>query len=62
MSRIETALARVENFIASELGPSATEYAIMLALIVLAAIVAITGVGRGVETTMTTVAQSLPSG
>ncbi len=42
---------RVRNFLVSEDGPTATEYAVMLALIIVVAIAAITTLGQNVDTT-----------
>lgn len=42
---------RVKNFIRSEDGPTATEYAVMLALIIVVAIAAITTLGQSVDQT-----------
>lgn len=52
----------VKRFLRSEAGPTATEYAIMLALIVLAALAGIVGIGQAVETTFTTMDSGLPDG
>jgi pilus assembly protein Flp/PilA len=42
---------RVRDFIVSEDGPTATEYAVMLALIIVVAITAITTLGQNVDST-----------
>ncbi len=42
---------RVRNFLVSEDGPTATEYAVMLALIIVVAIAAITALGQSVDAT-----------
>lgn len=42
---------RVRDFIVSEDGPTATEYAVMLALIIVVAITAITTLGTNVNST-----------
>lgn len=42
---------RVKDFIRSEDGPTATEYAVMLALIIVVAIAAITTLGQSVDAT-----------
>lgn len=44
-------LNRVQNFIRSEDGPTATEYAVMLALIIVVAIAAISALGSNVNAT-----------
>ncbi|MBI1824904.1 MAG: Flp family type IVb pilin [Planctomycetes bacterium] len=53
---------RVKNFLKSEDGPTATEYAVMLALIIIVALGAITGLGTTVDTIFTNVDSSLPTG
>jgi len=52
----------VRNFLKSEDGPTATEYAVMLALIIIVALGAITGLGTTVDTIFTNVDSSLPTG
>jgi len=51
-----------KQFLVSEDGPTATEYAVMLALIIIVCIGAITGIGQTVETVFTNVDSSLPTG
>ena len=46
---------RAKNFIQSEDGPTATEYAVMLALIIIVAIGTITSLGQSVNTVFTNV-------
>ena len=53
---------RAKNFIKSEDGPTATEYAVMLALIIIVALAAITGLGTTVSGIFTNVDGALPSG
>lgn len=48
-SAIHSALSRAREFLRSEDGPSATEYAIMLALIVLVSVGAIGMIGTKVQ-------------
>lgn len=55
-------LTRVKQFLPSEEGPTATEYAVMLALIIVVALAAITGLGQTVSTIFTNVDNSLPTG
>jgi pilus assembly protein Flp/PilA len=50
------------RFLKSEDGPTATEYAVMLALIIIVALGAITGLGTTVDTIFTNVDTSLPTG
>lgn len=46
MEALRGALKRARSFVVSEDGPTATEYAILLALIVLVAVGAIQGIGE----------------
>jgi len=55
-------LTRAKNFLRSEDGPTATEYAVMLALIIIVALGAITGLGTTVDAIFTNVDSSLPTG
>lgn len=55
-------LERTAEFLTSEDGPTATEYAVMLALIIMVALGAITGIGAKVDTIFTNVDTSLPTG
>ena len=50
---------RVHRFLVSEDGPTAVEYAVMLALIVIVCLTAITAVGTNASTTFNNVANSL---
>jgi pilus assembly protein Flp/PilA len=50
------------HFLKSEDGPTATEYAVMLALIIIVALAAITGLGQTVDAIFTNVDNSLPTG
>ena len=52
----------VKNFLRSEDGPTATEYAVMLALIIIIALGAISGLGTAVSGIFTNVTGSLPGG
>jgi pilus assembly protein Flp/PilA len=49
------------SFLRSEDGPTATEYAVMLALIIIVALAAITGLGTTVSGIFTGVDTSLPA-
>jgi len=51
-----------KSFLRSEDGPTATEYAVMLALIIIVALGAITGLGTTVDTIFTNVDTALPTG
>ena len=53
---------RAKSFLRSEDGPTATEYAVMLALIIIVALGAITGLGTTVDAIFTNVDNSLPTG
>ncbi len=53
-------LNRTKNFLKSEDGPTATEYAVMLALIIIVALGAITGLGTTVEGIFTDVDTAMP--
>jgi pilus assembly protein Flp/PilA len=53
---------KLRHFLASEDGPTAVEYAVMLALIVIVCLTAIQSVGTNAKTTFTNVANSLTSG
>ena len=55
-------LTRAKSFLKSEEGPTATEYAVMLALIIIVALGAITGLGTTVDSIFTNVQTSLPTG
>ncbi len=50
---------RVHRFLVSEDGPTAVEYAVMLALIIIVCLTAISNVGSNANTTFTNVANSL---
>ncbi len=55
-------LNRAKCFLKSEDGPTATEYAVMLALIIIVALGAITGLGTTVKSIFTNVDTGLPTG
>jgi pilus assembly protein Flp/PilA len=52
---------KVQRFLVSEDGPTAVEYAVMLALIVIVCLAAISAVGTKSSSTFNTVANTLPS-
>ena len=54
-------MKRFWSFLKSEDGPTATEYAVMLALIIIVALGAITGLGGAVDGIFTGVTTSLPA-
>ena len=53
---------KVQRFIASEDGPTAVEYAVMLALIVIVCLTAIRSIGTNANTTFGNVASELAPG
>lgn len=55
-------MLRVRRFLISEDGPTAVEYAVMLALIVVVCLAAIGTIGTNANTTFTSVANSLGAG
>jgi pilus assembly protein Flp/PilA len=55
-------LNRAKVFLKSEDGPTATEYAVMLALIIIVCLGAITGLGQTVSTVFGNVDASMPTG
>jgi len=57
-----TIVNRFKAFLKSEDGPTATEYAVMLALIIIVALGAITALGTKVSTTFSNVTTALPTG
>jgi pilus assembly protein Flp/PilA len=52
-------LNRIVNFIKSEDGPTAVEYAVMLALIIVVCLVAITALGTNANATFTTTSNAI---
>ncbi len=52
-------LNRIKQFLVSEDGPTATEYAVMLALIIVVCIAAITTLGANANTKFTAVGTAL---
>ncbi|MGB0715674.1 MAG: Flp family type IVb pilin [Phycisphaerae bacterium] len=52
---MNTFMNRAKDFLQSEDGPTATEYAVMLALIIIVALGAITGLGTTVQGIFTTI-------
>ena len=56
LNRIHSSLV---NFLKSEDGPTAVEYAVMLALIIVVCLVAITALGTNANATFTTVSNKL---
>ncbi len=56
---MKTFAAQVKRFLVSEDGPTAVEYAVMLALIVVVCLTAISTIGTNASTTFNNVSQSL---
>jgi len=52
---------KVQRFLVSEDGPTAVEYAVMLALIVIVCLTAISSVGTKASSTFNKIASSMPS-
>jgi pilus assembly protein Flp/PilA len=50
---------KVRNFLVAEDGPTAVEYAVMLALIIVVCLVAISSVGTSASTTFNNVSKSI---
>jgi pilus assembly protein Flp/PilA len=59
---MQAIVTRARQFVVSEDGPTATEYAVMLALIIMVCLGAITGIGSTVEGIFTNIDSSLPTG
>ena len=55
-------LNRVKQFLVNEDGPTATEYAVMLALIIIVALTAISALGTKVSSIFSNVQSKLPAG
>jgi pilus assembly protein Flp/PilA len=53
---------KLVTFLKKEDGPTAVEYAVMLALIIVVCIAAITTIGKGANSTFANVATNLPTG
>jgi pilus assembly protein Flp/PilA len=58
---MNTVAQKIKRFMVSEDGPTAVEYAVMLALIVIVCLTAIQSIGTNANTTFTKVATSLQS-
>ena len=55
-------LLRAKRFLVSEDGPTAVEYAVMLALIIVVCLTAIQAIGTNANATFQSVASQLPAG
>ena len=53
---------KVKQFLVNEDGPTAVEYAVMLALIIIVCLVSIQAIGTNANATFNSVASKLPSG
>ncbi len=53
---------KMHRFLVSEDGPTAVEYAVMLALIIIVCLTAISSIGTNANTTFTNVAASISGG
>ena len=53
-------LNKVRHFLTNEDGPTAVEYAVMLALIVIVCLVSIQAIGTNANATFDSIAQALP--
>ena len=58
---MKTLALKVQRFLTSEDGPTAVEYAVMLALIVVVCIAAITALGSNAKATFTSVSSTIAS-
>ena len=54
-------LKRIRNFISAEDGPTAVEYAVMLAMIIVVCLAAVRTLGTNAKTTFTNIANSIGS-
>lgn len=55
-------LNKIKHFLQSEDGPTAVEYAVMLALIVIVCLTAISSIGTNANATFQTIADSISAG
>lgn len=55
-------LLKIKRFLQSEDGPTAVEYAVMLALIVIVCLTAISSIGTNANATFSTIANSISAG
>jgi pilus assembly protein Flp/PilA len=59
---MKTIVSKVQRFLVSEDGPTAVEYAVMLALIIVVCLTAIQAIGTNANLTFNSVATKLGSG
>jgi len=58
---MKTLASKVQRFLVSEDGPTAVEYAVMLALIIIVCLAAISSIGTAARDTFQSVADTLPT-
>jgi pilus assembly protein Flp/PilA len=58
---MRSVISRVRNFVVSEDGPTAVEYAVMLALIVVACVSVVGALGKSISGTFSSVSSTLGS-
>jgi len=58
---VKSLAQKVQRFVVSEDGPTAVEYAVMLALIVIVCLTAISSIGTNAKTTFNKIASKLPA-
>jgi pilus assembly protein Flp/PilA len=61
-SAMRNLLRHARHFLVNEDGPTAVEYAVMLALIIVVCLTAITAIGTNANATFQSVADKLPAG
>ncbi|MCK4849769.1 MAG: Flp family type IVb pilin [Phycisphaerae bacterium] len=59
---MKTLVKKMRSFLRSEDGPTVTEYAVMLALVIVVCIAGITLIGSKVKSIFTTISGGLPPG
>jgi len=59
---MSNAIRHIRSFLKSEDGPTAVEYAVMLALIIVVCLAAIQAIGTNANTTFNSVATIMPTG
>ena len=59
---MKTLVKKMRSFLRSEDGPTVTEYAVMLALIIVVCVAAITLIGNKVKSVFTNIESGLPTG
>jgi pilus assembly protein Flp/PilA len=59
---MSNAIRHIRSFLKSEDGPTAVEYAVMLALIIIVCLAAIQAIGTNANATFNSVANTMPTG